>query len=158
MAGRKFFRKNGVLAAAGSIALALAAFAAQGVRSHNHDAGVLQMAAACGAHGARCRVEACPLEGKDDDAAGKVKSHCPVITGRDKDEKCQLKAVIGNRVVCPVMENNSFTVTADTIAATHDGKVYFFCCPPCENRFKAEPEKYTRHQVKDDGHEGRRHH
>ncbi len=158
IASRGFFRKKGVLAATGSIALVLAAFAAPGVRSHNHNTGGLQMAAACGAHGARSHVESCPLEGKDDDAAGKMKNHCPVITGRDRDGKCPLKALIGNRVVCPVMENTSFTVAGDTIAVTHDGKVYFFCCPPCEGRFKADPDKYTRHQEKDDGHEGHHHH
>ncbi len=155
---RGFLRKDGVLLATGAAAVALVAFAVSGAGSHNHNTGGVQAAAACGAHGAHSHGEACSLEGKDDDAAEKMKNHCPVINGRDKDGKCPLNELIGNKVVCPVMGNNSFTVTANTIAVAHEGRVYFLCCPPCEGRFKADPDKYTRHQEKDDGYKGHHHH
>ncbi len=149
-----FLRKNGVLLATGAMAVALVVFAASGVRSHNHDTTGLQLAAACGAHGSHPHGEACSMD-KEKNESGRIKS-CPLINGSDKDGKCPVKALIGNKVVCPVMENRTFTVTDDTIAVAHGGKVYFMCCSPCEGKFKADPEKYTGRKEKE-SYRGHRH-
>lgn len=51
-------------------------------------------------------------------------------------------AKIGDRTKCPI-SGEEFVVTAESPHAEHDGKTYYFCCPGCEKKFKADPAKYT---------------
>lgn len=47
---------------------------------------------------------------------------------------------------CPVLGT---TMPKDKmIPYTYKGKTYYFCCPPCVDAFKADPEKYIRHPAK----------
>ena len=154
-----FIRKNGVLVLTGLAAVGLIVFAASGVRSHNHGAGASQHAhAGCGVRGDSGHAHGeCSDEGSDKDEDCKLEKACPLLKGGEEDGNCPVKKLIGNKVVCPVMENNAFVVTDNTIAVEHEGRIYLLCCPPCEGRFKADPEAYTGHQAKADGHEGHRH-
>ena len=43
--------------------------------------------------------------------------------------------------VCPVAKE-TFKPTAATKTATYKGKTYYFCCPGCDKKFAANPEKY----------------
>lgn len=45
--------------------------------------------------------------------------------------------------ICPV-SGKTFKPTAGTAKAEHDGKTYYFCCPGCEQKFKADPAKYVK--------------
>ena len=49
---------------------------------------------------------------------------------------------IGKNAVCPVT-GEKMKVKADTISASYKGKVYYFCCPGCDQSFLADPEKYA---------------
>ena len=40
---------------------------------------------------------------------------------------------------CPVMEGNPIN---KKLFIEHKGKKVYFCCPGCEPKFKADPEKY----------------
>jgi P-type Cu+ transporter len=42
---------------------------------------------------------------------------------------------------CPVMKKD-FKPTAKTAKTTHKGKTYYFCCPGCDKKFAANPDKY----------------
>jgi len=44
---------------------------------------------------------------------------------------------VGNKI-CPVMGGE---VNSD-ISYVYEGKRYYFCCPPCIEKFKSDPEKY----------------
>ena len=35
-------------------------------------------------------------------------------------------------------------VTADSPKADHNGKTYYFCCPGCDKKFKADPAKFMK--------------
>ncbi|PIS47748.1 MAG: hypothetical protein COT17_01875 [Elusimicrobia bacterium CG08_land_8_20_14_0_20_51_18] len=48
---------------------------------------------------------------------------------------------LGNKLICPVMREE-FNVNKETPKAEYKGKVYFFCCPACVEKFNKEPEKY----------------
>ena len=52
------------------------------------------------------------------------------------------EATVGDRTTCPVM-GEEFTVTADSPHADHEGRTYYFCCPPCLDTFLADPARYT---------------
>lgn len=52
------------------------------------------------------------------------------------------QATIGDRTTCPVM-GEEFVVTADSPHAEHEGRTYYFCCPPCLETFMADPARYT---------------
>ncbi len=45
------------------------------------------------------------------------------------------------KATCPV-SGEVFTPTADTKTVAHKGKTYYMCCPGCEKKFAAAPEKY----------------
>ncbi len=50
---------------------------------------------------------------------------------------------IGNKLICPVM-GEKFTITEKTPSVEYNGKMYFFCCPGCVEKFKKEPDKYLK--------------
>ena len=50
---------------------------------------------------------------------------------------------IGDKAECPVT-GETFVVSAATKTATHNGRIYAFCCPDCADPFKAEPTKYVK--------------
>jgi YHS domain-containing protein len=41
---------------------------------------------------------------------------------------------------CPIMEGNPIN---KTLFVEYEGKKVYFCCPGCEDKFNAEPEKYV---------------
>ncbi|MEA3224870.1 MAG: YHS domain-containing protein [Planctomycetota bacterium] len=43
------------------------------------------------------------------------------------------------QTTCPVMEGKPIN---KAIFTEYKGKKVYFCCPPCEAKFKADPEKY----------------
>ncbi len=51
-------------------------------------------------------------------------------------------AKIGDRTTCPV-SGEPFVVTETSPHAEYAGKTYYFCCPHCAEKFKAEPAKFT---------------
>jgi YHS domain-containing protein len=50
---------------------------------------------------------------------------------------------LGNKLVCPVM-GSRFKPDKNTKSYEYKGKVYYFCCPGCVDKFKAEPKKYKK--------------
>ncbi len=48
---------------------------------------------------------------------------------------------VGDTTTCPV-SGKTFTVSADSPKAEHEGKTYFMCCGGCKNKFEADPAKY----------------
>ncbi|MDD5688366.1 MAG: YHS domain-containing protein [Elusimicrobia bacterium] len=44
---------------------------------------------------------------------------------------------------CPVM-GEKVMVGKKTMAAKYKGKIYYFCCPDCMSKFKAEPGRYAK--------------
>lgn len=48
--------------------------------------------------------------------------------------------------VCPVLGNE---VDGETELVEYDGKLYGFCCPGCDTRFKKDPEKYSKNLSED---------
>lgn len=50
-------------------------------------------------------------------------------------------AKLPDSAVCPVSKEK-FKPTATTKSAVHDGKTYYFCCPGCDGKFAANPDKY----------------
>ena len=45
--------------------------------------------------------------------------------------------------MCPVT-GDKVTVGKNTPAAKYKGRTYYFCCPMCGPKFKAEPDKYAK--------------
>ena len=52
-------------------------------------------------------------------------------------------AIIGNKVICPVMKTK-FIPTEKSPKTEYKGKIYYFCCADCVEKFKKEPEKYIK--------------
>jgi Cu+-exporting ATPase len=59
------------------------------------------------------------------------------------DVKKPGEAKVGDKTTCPV-SGEEFVVTANSPTAEYDGKTYYFCCPGCDAKFKADPKKYLR--------------
>ncbi|MCB9739817.1 MAG: YHS domain-containing protein [Deltaproteobacteria bacterium] len=38
---------------------------------------------------------------------------------------------------------HEFKPTSETVTAEYKGKTYYFCCPGCDEKFAADPEKYV---------------
>jgi YHS domain-containing protein len=51
------------------------------------------------------------------------------------------EARVGDRTRCPV-SGEEFVVSATSPSAEYGGKTYYFCCPGCDAKFKAAPQKY----------------
>ena len=52
------------------------------------------------------------------------------------------KLAVGTAAKCPV-SGEDFSVKADTLQVTYDGKRYAFCCPECQPTFAKNPAKYA---------------
>ncbi len=52
------------------------------------------------------------------------------------------EAMVGDTTKCPI-SGEEFVVTASSPHAEHNGKTYYFCCPGCEEKFKADPAKFV---------------
>lgn len=53
------------------------------------------------------------------------------------------EATIGDKSTC-LVSNEEFLVTDSSPKAEHEGKTYYFCCPGCDSKFKADPAKYLK--------------
>ncbi|HXX59034.1 MAG TPA: YHS domain-containing protein [Thermodesulfovibrionales bacterium] len=49
---------------------------------------------------------------------------------------------IGKTATCPVMKG-TFEVTKNTPVIDYKGKSYYFCCEPCVDKFKKNPDRYA---------------
>ncbi|MAO64296.1 MAG: YHS domain-containing protein [Balneola sp.] len=45
------------------------------------------------------------------------------------------------KYTCPVMENPVEDINAAS-NSEYRGSTYYFCCPPCKDKFDENPEKY----------------
>ncbi len=54
------------------------------------------------------------------------------------DEPAKAVAAVLEQTTCPVMGG----AINKAIFTEHKGKKVYFCCSPCEEKFKEEPEKY----------------
>lgn len=63
----------------------------------------------------------------------------PPVAG---DVKAFGDAKVGDRQACPIL-GGIFTVTGASPKAEYNGKTYYFCCPDCVEKFKADPQKYV---------------
>jgi len=52
------------------------------------------------------------------------------------------EATIGDHTRCPI-SGDDFVVTASSPKADYNGKTYYFCCPGCDKKFLANPQKYA---------------
>jgi Cu+-exporting ATPase len=50
-------------------------------------------------------------------------------------------AKVGDKTRCPV-SGEEFVVAADSPKADYQGKTYYFCCPGCDKKFTADPQKF----------------
>lgn len=48
------------------------------------------------------------------------------------------------QTVCPVMGGHAVN---PNLSADYKGQKYYFCCPPCREKFIADPEKYLHTQL-----------
>jgi len=55
------------------------------------------------------------------------------------DEPAKAVAAAIEQTTCPVMDGNPIN---KDLFWEYKGKKVYFCCPGCEEKFKAEPEKY----------------
>lgn len=78
-----------------------------------------------GAKDQAAKKEAAPAEKKETPAARKVTAE-----EVGKDAAC---AVTGEKL----------KIAEDTISMSYKGKNYYFCCPGCDKRFAAAPERFT---------------
>lgn len=66
----------------------------------------------------------------------------PAVPTAAGNAKAFGEAQIGDRQACPI-SGEVFTVTGASPKAEYKGKTYYFCCPGCVEKFKADPEKYV---------------
>lgn len=141
MKGRRWLF-GGVLTAAGLGALV---FYSPVLESH-HCGGRHEVQLAC-AHGGAVETGQCAAAEQKQD-----KENPGAVRNDGKREKVHPAEIVGNKLVCPVMERE-FTLKKDSAYEEHGGKVYYFCCPGCAPRFRADPEKYAgEHEGRGQGH------
>ncbi len=61
----------------------------------------------------------------------------------EKKTDASADASLPASAVCPV-SGETFTPTAATETAAHDGKTYYMCCPGCREKFLANPESFLK--------------
>ena len=90
--------------------------------------------------------------GSNPDAAAPASSSTPATSAAPAasgapaaaaDIKKPGDAKVGDKTTCPV-SGEEFVVTADSPKADHNGKTYYFCCPGCDKKFKADPAKFMK--------------
>jgi Cu+-exporting ATPase len=59
------------------------------------------------------------------------------------DLKAPGAAQIGDKTTCPI-SGEEFIVSATSPKAEVDGKTYYFCCPHCAEKFRADPAKFLK--------------
>jgi len=65
----------------------------------------------------------------------------PETSTTPSDLKAPGEATVGDRTRCPV-SGDDFTVSAESPHVEYQGKLYYFCCPNCPQKFLANPAKY----------------
>lgn len=84
--------------------------------------------------------------GQPEPKAAKTETKRPApkaVVNPDVTVRKALPSEIGQAAKCPVM-GGEFKVKAKTVVAEYKGKAYYFCCPGCEDPFKADPEKHIK--------------
>ena len=56
------------------------------------------------------------------------------------DEPIEAVAAAIEQTTCPIMDGNPIN---KALFVEYKGKKVYFCCPGCEDKFNAEPEKYV---------------
>jgi len=51
------------------------------------------------------------------------------------------EARVGDKTLC-LVSKEEFVVKEDSPKVEYEGKTYYFCCPGCDAKFKADPKKY----------------
>jgi hypothetical protein len=69
-------------------------------------------------------------------------SSAPTAAAGASDLKKPGEAKVGDKSTC-LVSGEEFVVAADSPSAEYEGKTYYFCCPPCVGKFKADPKKYV---------------
>lgn len=59
-----------------------------------------------------------------------------------KDIKAPGEAKLGDTTKCPI-SGEEFVVAESSPHAEYNGKTYYFCCPDCAAKFKADPTKFV---------------
>ncbi len=67
----------------------------------------------------------------------------PAVTANGVLPHTITDAEVGQKAVCPVM-GAEVTVSKNTLCAEYKGKVYYFCCGGCPEKFKQNPDKYAK--------------
>ncbi|MCS7053236.1 MAG: YHS domain-containing protein [Ignavibacterium sp.] len=84
-----------------------------------------------------------------DSKSATEKNHCDVdaIKTSESENKSEVKAeqTVFN-TVCPVMGK---PVDAELTKVEYEGKIIAFCCSGCEDKFKANPEKFMKNLSED---------
>jgi YHS domain-containing protein len=75
-------------------------------------------------------------------AHGKAGHHAKKGAHLDAPASFEARPRAGTWAKCPV-SGEIFQVDADTRFATHDGRVYAFCCSDCAPDFEKDPAKYA---------------
>lgn len=91
--------------------------------------------AACGASAPKSAAEA-----PSDTKAAAAMTTTPEAPGGG-EVKALGEAKVGDKTRCAVM-NHEFVVTDQSPKVEYEGKTYYFCCPGCVDKFKADPKKY----------------
>jgi len=62
----------------------------------------------------------------------------PPLAAAATDLKAPGAARVGDKTTCPV-SGEEIVVTAESPRVELDGKTYYFCCPHCAEKFRADP-------------------
>ncbi len=74
-----------------------------------------------------------PAPSETSDAMQEMQEHAAMM-----DKPAEAVAAVLEQTTCPVMGG----AINKAIFAEYKGKKVYFCCSPCEEKFKEEPEKY----------------
>ncbi len=73
-------------------------------------------------------------------ATNQMQGHEGHDHGAMMEESSEMVAAAIEQTTCPVMEGNPIN---KALFVEYKGKKVYFCCPGCEDKFNAEPEKYV---------------
>lgn len=102
---------------------------------------VLLGVAACGGAPSEPAIPPAPAMPAPSETFPEPAAAPPAATASAPEVKVNGTATVGDRTTCPV-SGEVFTITASSPKAEYEGKTYYFCCPGCDAKFKAEPKKY----------------
>ncbi len=86
-------------------------------------------------------VVGCSLLACGEKAPANTPSPSPAASASPATFKAPGTATVGDKTTC-LVSNEEFTVVAGSPKVDYKGKTYYFCCPGCDSKFKADPEKY----------------